>query len=522
MLQIGTLLQDRFLIEQLLAQGGMGAVYLATDQKFGSRVAIKERFYEHAELAEAFEREARILNSLHHPVLPHVSDYFSGPGGHFLVMEYIEGEDLSEMLKREGAFPVEDVTRWGVELLDTLDYLHSQDPPIIHRDIKPGNLKLTSRGNIVLLDFGLAKETTGNTQGVRSVFGYSRRYSPLEQIEGAGTDVRSDLFSLAATLYHLMTGEAPVDVLARASAIVAGRPDPLLPADDIKREVPVGLADVLGKALELDPDKRFASAAEMRSALEKAISLHDESPVGILPAGVDEPVEEDILLADEFDEIDDTVVPVEAAAAAPIRIEKAEKHNRKPAYAVPLAQRPALWAGVLILALLAIGYTGLRMSSPAAVSDAAAEQPAVQPTAEVAPEVPQAEVNAPAEPEQAETTPNTETEQTQPAEDEQALPEVAVEKRRIERPEKRDVEPADDELADNPKTNRKTQSMPRQTQARNTASDRRQQPIARQLPERPRIVRRRDVMYGPPASSIEMIFTGIPPERRRRPWRRMY
>src|SRR6478672_379391 len=233
MLQIGTLLEDRFLIEQLLAQGGMGAVYLATDQKFGSRVAIKERFYEHAELTEAFELESRILNSLHHPVLPHVSDYFSGPDGHFLVMEYIEGEDLSEMVKRDGAFPVDDVVRWAIELLDTLDYLHSQDPPIIHRDIKPGNLKLTSRGNIVLLDFGLAKETTGNTQGARSIFGYSRRYSPLEQIEGAGTDVRSDIFSLGATLFHLITGEAPVDALARASAIVAGRPDPLVPADEI-------------------------------------------------------------------------------------------------------------------------------------------------------------------------------------------------------------------------------------------------------------------------------------------------
>jgi len=524
MLQIGTLLEDRFLIEQLLAQGGMGAVYLATDQKFGSRVAIKERFYEHAELAEAFEREARILNSLHHPVLPHVSDYFSGPGGHFLVMEYIEGEDLSEMLKREGSFPVEDVTRWGMELLDTLDYLHSQDPPIIHRDIKPGNLKLTSRGNIVLLDFGLAKETTGNTQGMRSVFGYSRRYSPLEQIEGAGTDVRSDIFSLAATLYHLMTGEAPVDVLARASAIVGGRPDPLLPADDVKRGVPVALADVLTKALELDPDKRFASAADMRSAVEKAVSVNDESVTDVLPADFDEPVEEETLLAHDLDEIDDTV-PVAAAGAAsvgaPIRIEKAEKYNKKRAYAVPLAQRPALWVGVLVLALLAIGYAGLRMSSPTAVSDVSTQQPAVQPTVEANPEQAQAETVAPDETEQTQPATVAEPEQANTTEDEPPHPEVAVEKRTIERPIKRDAEPADDEVADNVKTNRRSQPQPRESQTRNTTSARRQEPVARELPERPRIVRRRDPSYGPPASSIEMIFTGIPPERRRR-WRRMY
>jgi serine/threonine protein kinase len=159
MLETGTILQDRFLIEKELAHGGMGAVYLARDQKFGSCVAIKQRVHEGGGLAEAFEREARLLNTLHHPILPHVSDYFSEGSDHFLVMEFIEGEDLSEVLKRDGAFAVDNVVTWTLELLDGLDYLHSQDPPVIHRDIKPGNLKITSRGNIVLLDFGLAKES---------------------------------------------------------------------------------------------------------------------------------------------------------------------------------------------------------------------------------------------------------------------------------------------------------------------------------------------------------------------------
>src|SRR3982751_2867231 len=102
MIETGTLLQDRFLIEEPLGRGGMGTVYIATDQKFGSRVAIKERAYEDPELASAFEREARLLNSLHHPILPHVSDYFVENEGHFLVMEYIEGEDLSEIIKQQG------------------------------------------------------------------------------------------------------------------------------------------------------------------------------------------------------------------------------------------------------------------------------------------------------------------------------------------------------------------------------------------------------------------------------------
>ena len=274
MLEVGTQLQGRYIIEEQIGQGGMGAVYLAVDQKFSisNRVAIKETFYESPELAEAFEREARLLNSLHHPILPHVSDYFTEGGGNFLVMEYIEGEDLSAILKRDGAFPLNDVMRWTQEILDGLDYLHSQEPPIIHRDIKPNNLKLTSRGFIVLLDFGLAKENEDVTLGERSVFGYSRRYSPLEQIEGVGTDARSDIFSLGATVYHLLTGRPPADALARASAIVAAQPDPLQLANEINSEIPEPLARVLHSALALNADQRFASAKAMSSALEYAIN----------------------------------------------------------------------------------------------------------------------------------------------------------------------------------------------------------------------------------------------------------
>jgi hypothetical protein len=268
----GTVLQGRFLIEDKIGVGGMGAVYRAVDQKFGSRVAIKETFYGDTNLAEAFEREARLLNGLHHAILPHVSDYFSENGGHFLVMEFIEGEDMSEILKRGEVLPVPTVLGWALDLLDGLDYLHSQDPPVIHRDIKPNNLKLTSRGKIMLLDFGMAKETTSNTLAGQSVFGYSRRYSPLEQIEGTGTDERSDIFSLGASIYHLITGKAAVDVLARASAIVGGRPDPLVPANVINPEVPEPVAAILSSALSLNADNRFESARAMSNALEHVIS----------------------------------------------------------------------------------------------------------------------------------------------------------------------------------------------------------------------------------------------------------
>jgi len=277
MIEPGKLLQDRFLIEEQIGVGGMGAVYRAVDQKFGTSVAVKETFYSDRNLAEAFEREARLLNGLHHPLFPHVSDHFVEGNGHFLVMEYIEGEDLSALLKRGERFPLDTVMRWTLDLLDGLDYLHSQDPPIIHRDVKPSNLKLTPRGNLLLLDFGMAKETSGDTQGMQSVFGYSRRYSPLEQIEGTGTDVRSDIFSLGATVYHLLTGAPPVDVLARASAIVAGKPDPLKLASEIDSNVPELIAALIHSALALNPDKRFVSARAMWNSVEEALRAGEPS-----------------------------------------------------------------------------------------------------------------------------------------------------------------------------------------------------------------------------------------------------
>ena len=193
-----TVLQNRYRIQKQIGQGGMGAVYVATDERFGSTVAIKETFFSDANYGKAFEREARLLNNLRHPALPRVSDHFSDDHGQFLVMEYITGEDLSEkMEKNGGAFPIKDVLNWADQLLDALDYLHTQEMPVIHRDIKPQNLKLTPRGQIILLDFGLAKGNPTDAQhqtAAKSVFGFSRSYASLEQMQGTGTDPRSDSY----------------------------------------------------------------------------------------------------------------------------------------------------------------------------------------------------------------------------------------------------------------------------------------------------------------------------------------
>src|SRR5918997_6955590 len=181
MIAPGTLLQNRYLVESQIGQGGMGAVFVATDQRFGSRVALKETFFTDANLRRAFERGARLLNRLRHSALPRVSDHFNESEGQFLVMEYIPGEDLSQMLKarNDSGFPARQVLGWADQLLDALDYLHTQEPPVVHRDIKPQNLKLTARDQIVLLDFGLAKGHAGDvsrfTAAPVSLYGYTPR-----------------------------------------------------------------------------------------------------------------------------------------------------------------------------------------------------------------------------------------------------------------------------------------------------------------------------------------------------------
>src|SRR4030095_15215421 len=175
MLAPETILQSRYRVVRQLGQGGMGAVYEAIDERLDTTVALKETFFADEKLRKQFEREARLLARLHHPALPRVSDHFSEGEGQFLVMQYIPGDDLSEMMTQKRVpFPADQVLTWADQLLDALDYLHTQEPQIIHRDIKPQNLKLTARGQIILLDFGLAKGQGGDISRVTtaaSIFG---------------------------------------------------------------------------------------------------------------------------------------------------------------------------------------------------------------------------------------------------------------------------------------------------------------------------------------------------------------
>lgn len=270
-----TLIQNRYLIVHLIGKGGMGEVYLAVDQRLGSAIALKRTFFsDDVLLGNAFEREARTLARLRHPVLPKVSDHFTDDGTQYLVMEHISGEDMSKRLEAATKpFPLSWVLFWADQLLDALTYLHTHEPPIIHRDIKPQNLKLTDENHIVLLDFGLSKNSTGETRATTSgssIVGYTPHYAPMEQIRGTGTDARSDVYSLSATIYQILTGSVPPDALTRADSLINGLPDPITPINQINPEVSRGVSDVVVKGMAISQEKRYKTAREMQKALRDA------------------------------------------------------------------------------------------------------------------------------------------------------------------------------------------------------------------------------------------------------------
>ena len=228
----GFRVHERYRVIRVIESGGMGAVYEAVDERLGSRVALKESYaQEDPELERQFEREARLLASLKHPALPRVTDYFIESDHAFLVMEYIEGDSLAEVITKQAPLPAQRVIAWADQVLDVLIYLHGTARGIVHRDIKPHNLRVTSNGVISLLDFGLAKMTQSASSDTeaRSVHGYTRWYSPIEQIENSGNKraqrhlcVRRDALSLAHRSVRMTQRSAREASRQRESTVCIG------------------------------------------------------------------------------------------------------------------------------------------------------------------------------------------------------------------------------------------------------------------------------------------------------------
>src|SRR3990172_4740361 len=262
-LERGSLLNNRYRVVGILGQGGMGAIYRAVDENLGVNVAVKENMFTTDEYARQFRRDALILANLRHPNLPRVTDHFVIDSvGQYLVMDFISGEDLRDRMDREGLLPDAEVVLLGTAICEALGYLHSRQPQIVHRDIKPGNVKITPTGQVVLVDFGLAKtiqEGENTTTGARAM---TPGYSPPEQYGMARTDCRSDVYSLGATLYVALSGSLPEDALARAM----GQAE-LTPVRKHNPKASKRLAAVIEHALELRPEDRYQSSEEFKQAL---------------------------------------------------------------------------------------------------------------------------------------------------------------------------------------------------------------------------------------------------------------
>lgn len=270
-------LKNRYRIESIVGQGGMGAIYLANDERLsGRKCAIKEVEQDpilplrlQKEARAQFYQEASVLARLDHPNLPKVSDYFSVAGRDYLVMDFIPGKDLRclvEEARNSGTIISEtDILVWSAQLCDALSYLHGQDPPILHRDIKPSNIRITPSGLIKLVDFGLVKVMVPDEMTITVVQGRGTAlYTPLEQYGGdtGHTDIRSDIYALGCTLYHLWTGQAPPEAKQRFL-----NPDSLIPPRRVNPKISPETERAILWAMALHPNDRPANIAILRDSL---------------------------------------------------------------------------------------------------------------------------------------------------------------------------------------------------------------------------------------------------------------
>ena len=313
-LERGNLLHKRYRIIEILGQGGMGSVYRAVDENLGVDVAVKENLFTTDEYARQFRLEAVILANLRHPNLPRVTDHFViGDQGQYLVMDYIEGEDLRQRMERMGNITEDEAILLGAAICDALVYLHTRKPPILHRDLKPGNVKITSDGHIFLVDFGLAKVLHGSQATTTGARAMTPGYSPPEQYGTARTDPRTDIYSLGATLYASLTGIIPEDGLARAMDNTQ-----LTPLRKRNAKISRRLSAAIEKAMGIDPGDRFQNADEFKRALlgskSKTQRLPGEYVIEPPPADADvasqrNPIQDEVAVDPSGNEIPEEELP---------------------------------------------------------------------------------------------------------------------------------------------------------------------------------------------------------------------
>jgi hypothetical protein len=262
-LQPGQVLNNRYRIVRLLGQGGFGAVYRAWDINLNRPCAVKENLDVSPEAQRQFMREATVLANLSHPNLPRVTDHFVIEGqGQYLVMDFVEGEDLASLVQRNGKIEADQARVWILQVADALTYLHTRTPPVVHRDIKPANIRITPDGRAMLVDFGLVKIYNPNMQTTLGARAVTPGYAPPEQYGQGSTDPRTDIYALGATFYKLLTGQEPLESVQR----MAGREMPGI--SQFNEAVPVNVTQAIERSMKLEPSQRFQDASEFKRSLD--------------------------------------------------------------------------------------------------------------------------------------------------------------------------------------------------------------------------------------------------------------
>lgn len=258
---VGTLIEGKYEILKMIGKGGMSEVYLAMDKNLNKQWAVKEikkraRDKNNEVVVQSAIAEANMMKKLDHPCLPRIVDIIDKEDVIYVVMDYIEGEPLSKVLERNGAQPQETVIEWAQDLCGVLDYLHTQNPPIIYRDMKPANIMLQPNGNIKLIDFGIAREYKEHNLEDTVSLG-TKGYAAPEQFGGKGqTDPRTDIYCLGVTLYHLVTGKNPCEP-----------PYEIYPIRYWNPELSSGLESIILKCTRINPEERYQSCAELLYAI---------------------------------------------------------------------------------------------------------------------------------------------------------------------------------------------------------------------------------------------------------------